>query len=115
MEEKLLTEQIEKVTELNVGFTKEKILFKLTVPLLNQKTYNLYKIYSSPRIQKVGTKDVVSFIEPHMQPYWQVLKAPTTWLYFLPEQGMPETELRNISKIRILKLKPGFRAKINLV
>lgn len=65
--EELLTEQIEKVTTLNVIFMKGRILFELTIPLLEQKAYSLYKIYPCPSIHKLGTKEVISYIQPQIQ------------------------------------------------
>ena len=65
--EELLTEQIEKITDLNVMFIRGRILFELTIPLLERKTYNLYKIYPVPSTHKLGTKTVISYIQPQTQ------------------------------------------------
>ena len=65
--EELLTEQIEKITNLNVIFTRGRILFELTIPLLERKTYSLYKIYPCPSTHDIEGKTVISYIQPQIQ------------------------------------------------
>lgn len=189
--EELLTEQLERITKLNIVFTKGRIVFELTVPLLDHQVFHLYEVHPCPSTQLLGSKQVLSYIQPkqayiavssdeqyyllpteeylrscrlhhkqllgpatlplfeanqhatcettlllnptaidwntcnikvspHLQPHWENLNAPATWLYFMPEEKRAQiyckgkkATMQTFRGTGILKLGAGCQTTIN--
>lgn len=79
--EELLSQQTNGITELQIAYSKGRILFQLTVPLLEAETFDLYRIHSNPSTQKHGNSQLTIYVKA-VSPFLAI--STTKQRYVLP-------------------------------
>ncbi|XP_076397762.1 uncharacterized protein LOC143266074 [Megachile rotundata] len=75
----LLAEEFSGITELQVAYSKGRVLFELVVPLLDTVTYDLYKKHPNPLTEVRETTTVTGYIKPKT-PYIAVSTDGLTYI-----------------------------------
>lgn len=77
----LLSQQTNGITELQIAYSQGRILFQLTVPLLDAETFDVFKTHPNPSTQKHGDNQLTIYVRA-ISPFLAI--STTKQRYVLP-------------------------------